>query len=158
MYINDKKIKEVIEDNLDSIDHFYDYDDFDDWKNEIVLDLLDEFHIEAYTKLWDMKYALLEDRVDKMLKEMHIDRHYVREEDEDDEEDIELTDSRADVLEETIMDIANRLYMKKDKFGLPLSQKDLTEIITNINHSPVFKRFVEQSVRDWIKTKKDLNV
>ena len=160
MNINEKTIKEVIEDRLDFVDEFYDYDDFDDWKNQVVLDLLDEENLEPYTEEWDRLYSFLERRVDKILKEMHINSHYVKkeEEDEDDEEEIILSDSRADILEATIMDIANRLYMKKDKFSLPLSQKDLTEIITNINHNPVFKRFVEQSVRDWMKTKKDLNV
>lgn len=67
-------------------------------------------------------------------------------------------DSRADMLEATVMNIANNLYKKKDKFGLGLSQKDLDEIIYNLNNSPVFKRLVEQEVRNWIKGQKFLNV
>ena len=70
----------------------------------------------------------------------------------------EMQDSRADMLEATVMHIANELYKKKDKFGLGLSQKDLDEIIHNLNSSPVFKRLVEQEVRNWIKTQDDLNV
>lgn len=69
-----------------------------------------------------------------------------------------MTDSRADTLEATIVHTANELYKKKDKFGLGLSQKDLDEIIHDIDKSPVFKRLVEQSVRDWIKRQEDLNV
>jgi predicted nucleotidyltransferase len=74
------------------------------------------------------------------------------------EYDKSITDSRADMLEATVMHIANELYKKKDKFGLVLSQKDLDEIIHNLNSSPVFKRLVEQEVRNWIKTQDDLNV
>lgn len=70
----------------------------------------------------------------------------------------EIQDSRADMLEATVMHIANELYKKKDKFGLGLSQKDLDEIIYNLNSSPVFKRLVEQEVRNWIKEQDDLNV
>lgn len=70
----------------------------------------------------------------------------------------EMQDSRADMLETTIMHIANELYKKKDKFGIGLSQKDLDEIIHNLNSSPVFKRLVEQEVRNWIKVQEDLNV
>lgn len=69
-----------------------------------------------------------------------------------------LVDSRADTLEATIVHTANELYKKKDKFGLGLSQKDLDEIIHDIDQSPVFKRLVEQSVRNWIKRQEDLNV
>lgn len=69
-----------------------------------------------------------------------------------------MEDSRADTLEMTIMHTANELYKKKDKFGLGLSQKDLDEIIHDIDHSPVFKRLVEQAVRDWMKRQDDLNV
>lgn len=69
-----------------------------------------------------------------------------------------IQDSRADMLEATVMHIANELYKKKDKFGLGLSQKDLDEIIHNLNNSQVFKRLVEQEVRNWIKTQDDLNV
>lgn len=156
MYINDKTIREVIEDRLDYVDSFYDYDDFDDWKNQIVLDLLDELRLEAYTEEWDRMYSTLETKVDRMLKAMHIDKNYMRENDE--EEDIVFKDSRADMLEATIMETANRLYKKKDKFGLGLSQKELNEIIYQINDSSVFKRFVEQSVRDWIKRHPNLNV
>lgn len=64
---------------------------------------------------------------------------------------IEVNDSRADVLESTIMKIANDIYRKKDAFGLPMSQKDLDEVIYMIDKSPVFKRLVEQTVRNWIK-------
>lgn len=74
------------------------------------------------------------------------------------EYDKSIIDSRADMLEATVMHIANELYKKKDKFGLGLSQKDLDEIIHNLNSSPVFKRLVEQEVRNWIKTQDDLNV
>lgn len=158
MYINDKTIREVIEDRLDYVDEFYGYDDFDDWKNQIVLDLLDELRLEAYTEEWDRMYSILETKVDRMLKAMHIDKHYMRENENDEEEDIVFKDSRADMLESTIMETANKLYKKKDKFGLGLSQKELNEIIYQINDSPVFKRFVEQSVRDWIKKHDDLNV
>lgn len=73
-------------------------------------------------------------------------------------DDFLTKDSRADMIETTIMSIANNLYRKKDRFGLGLSQKDLDEIIANLNDSPVFKRLVEQAVRDWIKSKEDLNV
>ena len=69
-----------------------------------------------------------------------------------------MEDSRADTLEMTIMHVANELYKKKDKFGLGLSQKDLDEIIHDIDHSPVFKRLVEQAVRDWMKRQSNLNV
>ena len=55
-------------------------------------------------------------------------------------------DSRADMLEATVMNIANNLYKKKDKFGLGLSQKDLDEIIYNLNNSPVLTRLVAQEV------------
>lgn len=72
--------------------------------------------------------------------------------------DNSFQDSRADTLEATIMHTANELYKKKDKFGLGLSQKDLDEIIHDIDKSPVFKRLVEQAVRDWIKRQDDLNV
>lgn len=67
-------------------------------------------------------------------------------------------DSRADMLETTVMHIANELYKKKDKFGLGLSQKDLDQIFDNLNNSPVFKRLVEQEVRNWIKSQGFLNV
>lgn len=60
-------------------------------------------------------------------------------------------DSRAGMIETTIMAIANNIYRKKDAFGLPMSQKDLDEVINMIVQSPVFKRLVEQVVRDWIK-------
>lgn len=60
-------------------------------------------------------------------------------------------DSRAGMIETTIMTIANNIYRKKDAFGLPMSQKDLDEVINMIVKSPVFKRLVEQAVRDWIK-------
>lgn len=69
-----------------------------------------------------------------------------------------IKDSRADTLEATLVHIANELYKKKDKFGLGLSQKELDEIIHDIDHSPVFKRLVEQAVRDWIKRQDNLNV
>lgn len=62
-----------------------------------------------------------------------------------------IEDSRADMIETTIMTIANNIYRKKDAFGLPMSQKDLDEVINMIVQSPVFKRLVEQAVRDWIK-------
>ena len=77
---------------------------------------------------------------------------------EDRNKDKLTEDSRADMLEATVMNIANNLYKKKDKFGLGLSQKDLDEIIYNLNNSPVFKRLVEQEVRNWIKGQKFLNV
>lgn len=58
---------------------------------------------------------------------------------------------RADMLEETIMDTCDKFYSKKDKFGLGMSQKEKDEIIKSINDDPVFRRYVEQKVRDWIK-------
>lgn len=71
---------------------------------------------------------------------------------------VEINDNRADALEATIMKIANDIYRKKDAFGLPMSQKDLDEVIGMIGKSPVFRRLVEQAVRDWIKLHGDLNL
>ena len=64
---------------------------------------------------------------------------------------VEINDNRADALESTIVAIANGIYRKKDAMGLPMSQKELDEIISMIDKSPVFKRLVEQTVRDWIR-------
>lgn len=63
----------------------------------------------------------------------------------------EFEDSRADMLESTIVDIANRFYEKKNSLGLPLSQKELDAIIYTINDSEVFRRLVEQTVRSYFK-------
>lgn len=71
---------------------------------------------------------------------------------------VEINDNRADALEATIMKIANDIYRKKDAFGLPMSQKDLDEVIGMIDKSPVFRRLVEQTVREWIKLHGDLNL
>lgn len=62
---------------------------------------------------------------------------------------------RGDVLESTICNYADNFYKKKDIFGLGLSQKDKTELIDSIDKDPVFRRYVEQKVRDWIKENKD---
>lgn len=172
MYIPDKSIKDLIKNRISSVDHFEDYDAFDDWKNKVILDLIDEYepHLEAYSRGWDMKYILLENRVDKIFKEMKIDENYEYEDEYEDfdygngeeinpkNSSFEIVDSRADVLESTIADIANRFYSKKNKYGLGISQKDLDKIIYSINDSQVFKRLVEQCVRDWIKTNPHTNV
>lgn len=59
--------------------------------------------------------------------------------------------SRANVLEATIMDIVSRYYAKKDILGVGASQKDLDNIIYRIDKSPVFRRLVEQVVREYMR-------
>lgn len=64
---------------------------------------------------------------------------------------ITVDSSRANMLEETIMSYCDERYKKKSPLGLGMSQKEKDKIIQMINDDPVFRRYVEQKVRDYVK-------
>lgn len=94
-------------------------EEYQDVENQIVLDLLDKYELEAYTPEWDKKYAEIEAVVSERLKNYYNELDTDYDEDFDDEEDDEEFDYDLMKYEEdlTFDDCKSNMIGKETKHG-----------------------------------------